>query len=61
MPRRRDPRDPHVLCVVGRNEGDYIFTPFGHLSGGNPYNAYLPPDPDDPAGFVEKAEDGGAS
>lgn len=51
----------YVLCAVGRDGGDYVFTPFGHLASGNPYDAYLPPDPDDPAGFVEKAEDGGAS
>ncbi len=25
---------------------------FGHLADGNPYDAYLPPDPDDPAGFL---------
>ena len=51
----------YVLCAVGRDGGDYVFTPFGHLASGNPYDAYLPPDPDDPAGFVEKAEDGRAS
>ena len=28
---------------------------------GNPYDLYLPPDPDDPAGFIENPEDGGAS
>jgi len=27
-------------------------TPFGHLAEGNPYDAYLPPHPDDPGGFV---------
>ena len=51
----------YVLCAVGRDGDDYLFTPFGHLADGNPYDAYLPPDPDDPAGFVEKAEDGRAS
>ena len=51
----------YVLCAVGRDAGDYVFTPFGHLADGNPNDAFLPPDPDDPAGFVEKAEDGGAS
>ena len=38
--------------AVGRDNGDYVFTPFGHLADGNPYDAYLPPDPDDPEGFV---------
>ncbi|MBX4922367.1 hypothetical protein HJA76_22285 [Rhizobium bangladeshense] len=46
----REPR--YVLCAVGRNGGEYVFTPFGHLADGNPYDAYLPPDPDDPTGFI---------
>ena len=36
----------YVICAVGRDDGDYVFTPFGHLAEGNPYAAYLPPDPD---------------
>ncbi len=37
-----------------------MFTPFGHLADGNPYDAYLPPDPDDANGFLQKSEaDGG--
>ena len=51
----------YVLCAVGHDGDDYLFTPFGHLADGNPNDAFLPPDPDDPAGFVEKAEDGGTS
>lgn len=46
----REPR--YVLCAVGCNGGDYVFTPFGHLADGDPYGAYLPPDPDDPTGFI---------
>ncbi|MCP2138642.1 hypothetical protein J2S28_005766 [Rhizobium sp. SLBN-94] len=42
----------YVLCAVGRSEGEFVFTPFGHLADGNPYDTYLPPDPDDPAGFL---------
>lgn len=38
----------------GRDGADYIFTPFGHLADGNPYDAYLPPDPADPNGFLPK-------
>lgn len=34
----------YVLCAVGRNSGDYVTTPFGHLAPGNPYDAYLPPE-----------------
>lgn len=33
----------YVLCAVGRDGGDYLFTPFGHLAPGNPYEAYRPP------------------
>ena len=51
----------YVFCAVGRDRGDFVFTPFGHLANGNPYDAYLPPDPDDPTGFDENTGDGGAS
>ncbi|MER9761673.1 MULTISPECIES: DUF6117 family protein [unclassified Mesorhizobium] len=38
----------------------YEFTPFDHLADGNPYDAYLPPDPDSANGFLQKSEpDGG--
>jgi hypothetical protein len=33
----------YVLCAVGRERGDYVMTPFGHLHDGNPFDAYLPP------------------
>lgn len=33
----------YVICAVGRDDGDYVMTPFGHLHDGNPYDAYLPP------------------
>ena len=33
----------YVLCAVGRDDGDYVITPFGHLAPGNPYDAYIPP------------------
>ncbi|MBP2449586.1 DUF6117 family protein [Rhizobium leguminosarum] len=42
----------YVLCAVGRSDGEYVFTPFGHLADGNPYDFYLPPDPKDPVGFI---------
>jgi len=32
----------YVICAVSR-DGDYLFTPFGHLADGNPYEAYVPP------------------
>jgi hypothetical protein len=28
---------------VGRDGADFVFTPFGHLADGNPFDAYLPP------------------
>jgi hypothetical protein len=33
----------YVICAVGREGTEYVFTPFGHLTDGNPYAAYLPP------------------
>ena len=33
----------YVICAVGREGTEYLFTPFGHLADGNPYDAYLPP------------------
>jgi len=35
-------------------------TPFGHLADGNPYDAYLPPDPRDPDAFIPNSDDGGS-
>ncbi|MDI6025961.1 DUF6117 family protein [Corticibacterium sp. UT-5YL-CI-8] len=49
----------YVIAAGSRDDGDYIFTPFRHLADGNPYDAYLPPDPDSPDGFVPKGDDGG--
>ncbi|KAF5881637.1 DUF6117 family protein [Rhizobium sp. PEPV16] len=45
----------YVLCAVGRTNGEYVFTPFGHLADGNPYDAYLPPSPDDSTSFIVSA------
>jgi hypothetical protein len=33
----------YVICAVGRAGTDLVFTPFGHLADGNPFDAYLPP------------------
>ncbi|ENN85562.1 hypothetical protein RHSP_06747 [Rhizobium freirei PRF 81] len=52
--RTQEPR--YVLCAVGHDGTDRVFTPFGHLIGGNPYEAYFPPDPDDPRGFLTAAQ-----
>lgn len=49
----REPR--YVICAVGHADGDFVFTPFGHLAAGNPFEAYLPPDPDDPTAFVQSS------
>jgi hypothetical protein len=40
----------YVICAVGRDGADYLFTPFGHLADGNPYDAYVPPSPTLPDG-----------
>jgi hypothetical protein len=34
----------YVICAVGRDGEDFVFTPFGHLAEGNPYEAYVPPE-----------------
>ena len=46
----------YVICAVGRDGADYVFTPFGHLAEGNPFDAYRPPDPGDPNGFLPAAD-----
>ena len=33
----------YVICAVGRGGKEFVFTPFGHLADGNPYEAYRPP------------------
>src|SRR3546814_18847565 len=33
----------YVICTVGRDGGDFVMTPFGHLADGTPYEAYVPP------------------
>lgn len=35
----------YVICAVGRDGTDYVMTPFGHLAEGDPYEAYIPPEP----------------
>lgn len=35
----------YVICAVGKDGGVFLFTPFGHLADGNPYEAYRPPEP----------------
>ncbi len=32
-----------ILCAVGRDAGEYVLTPFGHLAAGNPFDDYEPP------------------
>jgi hypothetical protein len=34
----------YVLCAVGRAGDDFVFTPFGHLATGNPFEIYRPPE-----------------
>ena len=41
----------YVICAVGRDGRDFLFTPFGHLADGNPFDAHIPPSepPADPS------------
>lgn len=48
----------YVICAVARDGADFVFTPFGHLAEGIPYDAYRPPDPNDPDGFLPSAGPG---
>ena len=34
----------YVICAVGRDGDDYMFTPFGHLADGDPFELYRPPE-----------------
>jgi hypothetical protein len=34
----------YVICAVGPDDSDFIFTPFGHLADGNPFELYRPPE-----------------
>lgn len=34
----------NVICAVGRDGGDVVSTPFGHLADGNPFELYRPPE-----------------
>ncbi len=49
----------YVIAAVCRDGGDYVFTPFGHLADDTPYDAYLPPDLDNPEGCLPKGDDAG--
>jgi hypothetical protein len=33
----------YVICAVGAEGTEFVFTPFGHLADGHPFDAYLPP------------------
>ena len=33
----------YVIYAVGRAGTDFLFTPFCHLTDGNPFDAFLPP------------------
>ena len=35
----------YVVCAVAQGDGDILFTPFGHLAGGDPFEHYRPPAP----------------
>lgn len=33
----------YVICAVGSDGEEFLFTPFGHLAPDNPYETYRPP------------------
>lgn len=33
----------YVICALTYDGRQFVFTPFGHLAEGNPYEAYIPP------------------
>jgi hypothetical protein len=35
----------YVICAVGCDGTDFVFTAFGHLADGNPFDAYVPRQP----------------
>lgn len=35
----------NVLCCVGFDNGEYVFTPFATMFDGNPFDMLNPPDP----------------
>ncbi len=39
-----------VICAVGRDNEEYVFSPFASLFNDNPYETLSPPDPD--GGFI---------
>jgi hypothetical protein len=52
--KTRNPR--YVIVAINRSGDECEFVPFGHLvSDQNPYDAYLPPDPENDEGFIEPA------
>lgn len=34
----------YVICAVGRDGGEFVVTPFGHLADGDPFEQYRPPE-----------------
>lgn len=52
--RRSDGADVALICAVGREGDDYVFTPLAEMVNGNPYDMYDPPTPD--GGFVGPEE-----
>lgn len=46
----------YALCAVNRPDGEFEFVPLGDLNASdNPYDDYLPPDPDTESGFITPA------
>jgi hypothetical protein len=39
----------YVICAVGWDGTHFLFTPFGHLADGHPFDAHVPPSKPDPS------------
>jgi hypothetical protein len=50
--RKADGQIVYVLTALRRDSGTVHMTPLAVMCDGNPYEDYLPPDPDTPGGFV---------
>ncbi|MGX5830083.1 DUF6117 family protein [Mesorhizobium sp. 43Arga] len=37
----------YVVTAMGYENGEYLMTPFGHLTDGNPFEMYDRPEPED--------------
>lgn len=54
--RRSDGAIVPLLVTVSWDGREYTMTPFAEMVQGNPFELYLPPDPNNKTGFIETRE-----